>query len=169
MGKPLEVVSGEVCVYDGQTMAKPLIDPQYRQRVLTLLRERHGSALRRERFELEVRREGDEAVVCLTLRRDDRTQVYTMEAAIERAKYRAMSQAQAIDICLDFLDWYLGEYFREERDLFLPLDWKPHRFGDVEVLARGELRNEFLDDAADAWLRGERPDVESAYRRLRRR
>jgi hypothetical protein len=150
-------------------MAKPLIDTNYRNRVLALLRDRHASSLRQETFELEVHREGDEAVVRLTLRSEDRTDVYQMEAAIERAKYRAMTEAQAIDICLDFLDWYVGEYFREERDVFLPLDWQPHRFGDVEVLARGELRNELLDDAADAWLRGERPDIEDEWRRIRRR
>ncbi len=148
---------------------RPLIDQNYRLRVLALLRERHAGSLRNEAFELDVRREGDEAVVCLTLRSDDRTHVYRMEAAIERAKYKAMSEPQAIDICLDFLDWYVGEYFREERDAYLPLDWKPHRFGDVEVLARGDLRNEFLDEAADAWLRGERPDVENAWKRLKRR
>jgi hypothetical protein len=150
-------------------MAKPLIDPTYRNKVLTLMHERHAGSLRNERFDLEVRREGDEAVVCLTLKSDDRTSVYTMEAAIERSKYLAMSEPQAIDICLDFLDWYVDEYFREERDAFLPLDWKSHTYGDVEVLARGDLRNEFLDEAADAWLRGERPDVETAWKQIRRK
>lgn len=149
-------------------MAKPLIDSAYRNRVLALLKDRHAGSLHDERFELDVRREGDEAVVCLTLRSDDRTSVYKMEAVIQRSKYQAMTEAQAIDLALDFLDWYLGEYFREDRDAFLPLDWKPHRFGDVEVLARGDLRNELLDDAADAWLRGERPDITTELKRLKR-
>lgn len=149
-------------------MAKPLIDQAYRNRVLSLLRERHAGSLRDERFELDVRKEGDEAVVALTLRSDDRTSVYKMEAVIQRSKYQAMTEAQAIDLSLDFLDWYLGEFFREDRDAFLPLDWKAHRFGDVDVLARGDLRNELLDDAADAWLRGERPDIEGELKRLKR-
>jgi hypothetical protein len=147
----------------------PPIDAAYRARVLSLLVERHGASLKNERFELDVRREDGDAVVRLVLRSDDRTHVYTMEAVVLRERYPALSEAQAIDIGLDFLDWYVGEYFREERDAFLPLDWKPHTFGDLEVMARGELRNEFLDDAADAWLRGERPDVEAQWRELRRR
>lgn len=150
-------------------MAKPLITPEYQARVLALLHERHAASLRDERFEIEVRKEGDGVVVRLVLRSRDRTHVYWMEAAIEREKYQAMTEAQGIDLCLDFLDWYLGEYFREDRDAFLPLDWKPHRYGDVEVLARGEVRNELLDDAADAWLRGERPDIESAWKSLRKK
>jgi len=150
-------------------MAKPLTDPAFRSKVLALMRERHAGSLRNERFELDVRKEGDEAVVSLTLRSDDRTSVYTMQAALERAKYQAMSEPQAIDICVDFLDWYVGEFFREDRDAFLPLDWKPHRYGDVDILARGDLRNELLDEAADAWLRGERPDVVATVKSLKRR
>ncbi len=148
---------------------KPPLDPTYRTKVLGLLNERHGSALRAERFELDAIREHDDVIVRLVLRSDDRTHVYTMEAVVVRDKYPALSETQAVDLAIDFLDWYVGEYFREERDAFLPLDWKPHQFGDLEVMARGELRNEFLDDAADAWLRGERPDVTAQWRELRRR
>lgn len=148
---------------------KPLIEPAYRQKVLHTLTERHGSALRSEQFELDVVKEGDDAVVKLTLRSFDRTHVYAMEAAVRREQYHAMTVAAAIDVALDFLDWYLGEYFREDRDAFLPLDWKPYRFGDIEVMARGEVRNEFLDEAADAWLRGERPDVETEWKQMKRR
>lgn len=147
----------------------PPLDPTTRAKALTLLAERHGGSLRDERFELDARREAGDAVVRLVLRSEDRTSVYTMEAVVLREKYPALSEKQAVDLSLDFLDWYVGEYLREERDAFLPLDWKPHTWGDLEVMARGELRNEFLDDAADAWLRGERPDVETQWRELRRR
>lgn len=148
--------------------APPLL-PAIRAKALNLLNERHGGSLRDERFELEARREDGDAIVSLVLRSDDRTHVYTMEAVILREKYPALSELQAVDIALDFLDWYVGEYLREDRDAFLPLDWKAHQFGDLEVMARGELRNEFLDDAADAWLRGERPDVETQWREMRKR
>ncbi|MFO0751100.1 MAG: hypothetical protein U1F43_36310 [Myxococcota bacterium] len=150
-------------------MTKPLIDSAYRTKVLDALVERHGSMLRSETFDLDAHREGDDAVVTLTLKTHDRTNVYEMEAAVRRELYAAMTLPQAVDVALDFLDWYLGEYFREGRDAFLPLDWKPFRFGDLEVMARGELRNEFLDEAADAWLRGERPDVETQWKQLRQR
>jgi len=148
---------------------KPLIEPALRTRILDQLAKRHGSALRNEHFEVDARKEGEDAVVSLVLSTDDRTSVYRMEAAIHREQYVAMTLQQSIDVALDFLDWYLGEYFREERDAFLPLDWKAFRFGDVEVMARGEVRNEFLDDMADAWLRGERPDVEGQWKQIKQR
>ena len=151
------------------TRNAPPLDPNYRAKALGLLIERHGASLRNERFELDARREDGDAIVRLMLCSDDRTHVYTMEAVILREKYPALSESQAVEISLDFLDWYVGEYFAEDRDAYLPLDWKSHTYGDLEVMARGEVRNEFLDDAADAWLRGERPDVEAQWRELKRR
>jgi hypothetical protein len=150
-------------------MSKPLLDAAYRARALKLLTDRHGSSLHDEHFEIDARKEEDNVVVICTLRSADRTYVYTMEACVPRQTYPAVTPAEALEISLDFLDWYLGEFFREERDAFLPLDWKVMRFGDIEIMAKGDLRNEFLDEAADAWLRGERPDVESAWKSLRRK
>lgn len=147
----------------------PPLAPAIRTKALGLLVERHGATLHNERFELDARREDGDVIVRLVLRRDDRTHVYTMEAVVLREKYPGLSEAQAVDISLDFLDWYVGEYLREERDALLPLDFKPHVLGDIELMARGELRNEFLDDAGDAWLRGERPDVQTQWKEIRRR
>jgi len=150
-------------------MVKSLLDTKTRAHVLNNLNERHsGGLLGGETFTVEARKLGDNVVATLVLAARDRTAVYTMEAAIVRERYSGMSVDDARDICLDFLDWYVGTYLQARREPLLPLDWQPHRFGDVEIMARGDLRNEFLDAAADAWLRGERPDVETEWRRRRR-
>lgn len=148
-------------------MATSLIKPAVHAKLLALLNERHGASLRGERFTADASRVGDNVIAKVTLASPDRTFVYTMEAALIRTQYTGMSVDDAIDACLDFLDWYLGEFFESHRELLLPLDWQPHRFGDLEVMARGDLHNEFLDSAADAWLRGERPDVEREWRAMK--
>lgn len=125
--------------------------------------------LRNESFSLDARVEGENPVMQVVLKSDDRTLEYTMEAAFVRADYPAFGMSDALDVCVDFLDWYLGEYFREERDAFLPLDWKKFRFGDLEVMARGDLRNALLDDLADAWLRGDTDLVSREVESLKRR
>ncbi|TNF23781.1 MAG: hypothetical protein EP329_26560 [Deltaproteobacteria bacterium] len=150
-------------------MTKPLLEPADKARIIDALKERHAAGLRGERITVEAARLGDNPSAAVTLATPDRTFVYTMECAIVREKYTGMSMTDGVDVCFDFLDWYLGEFFESHRELLLPLDWQPHRFGDVEVMARGELRNAFLDDAADAWLRGERPDVEGQWKALKRK
>jgi hypothetical protein len=140
-------------------MARPLLTSESASQVITALHRRHAGMLRDERFELRARLEQGTVVATLELARSDRSSHYVMEAAKAVPENGALDLEQTLDLCLDFLDWYLGEFFREQRELLLPLDWQPHKFGDFEVLARGDLRNPILEDAADAWLRGERPEV----------
>ncbi|MFT7581785.1 MAG: hypothetical protein ACI9MR_003463 [Myxococcota bacterium] len=150
-------------------MQKPLLPPEDEARVLQALSERHGAMLRNERFSVRAERVSENVTTTVELSNADRTFVYAMSAALERGQYKGMTEVDALDACFDFTDWYLGEFFREQRELLLPIDWQPHSFGDVELMAKGELRNEFLDDAADAWLRGERPDVDTAWKSLKKK
>jgi len=141
-------------------MQKPLLDAARSARIAALLDSRHGKSLRDETLDIAARVEGENPVMQVVLRSRDRSLVYTMEAALVRSDYPTIGLSEGLDVCVDFLDWYLGEYFREGRDAFLPLDWKKFRFGDLEVMARGDLRNDLLEDLADAWLRGETEHVE---------
>lgn len=140
-------------------MARPLLNNEDIQRVLGLMEQRHGRWLKDEKFEISAHRLADLVVAKITLSRRDRTNVYEMEAAVDTTDTRFGTIAEALDVALDFLDWYLGEYFGKQRELLLPLDFKPHRFGEYEVVARGDLKNKVLDDLAEAWLRGDRPEV----------
>ncbi|MCA9517557.1 MAG: hypothetical protein KC635_21605 [Myxococcales bacterium] len=149
-------------------MVKPLLTPEAQAKMVATLLERHGASLQDEHLTVAAKRLADNPVAVVEIASRDRTFVYTMEAAMARETY-SMSMGDALDVCFDFLDWYLGEFGKSRRELLLPLDFQPHRFGDVEILAKGTLRNEFLDDAADAWLRGERPDVESEWKRMKGR
>ena len=150
-------------------MSKSIVDPKRHAAIYKLLHDRHGTSLMDETLTMSARVEGDNPVFQVVLEKTDRTVKYTMEAALSRAAYPAMSLSEGLDVCVDFLDWYLAEYFREDRDAFLPLDWKAFRFGDLEVMARGDLRNALLDDLADAWLRGETETVVKAVDGLKKR
>lgn len=141
-------------------MARPLLTPEHAARIVDTLSIRHGRKLDDERFTVGARLEDETVVVTLTLERLDRTFLYRMESAMTPTEDESVSAADALDLCLDFLDWYLGEYFKDGREILLPLDFQPHRFGEFEVLARGDVLNPLLEDAADAWLRGERVEVQ---------
>ena len=149
-------------------MARQLMDSDAAQRAVKVLRERHAATLRDETFTVSARLEADTVVATVTLARRDRTAVYRVEAAINTSDHRVRSQDEALELALDFLDWHMGEYLRGGRDVLLPLDWQPHRFADHELLARGDLRNEALDDLADAWLRGEEPEIPAHLARTKR-
>ena len=133
-----------------------MIDKEHMRRVIDALNTRHGRMLRDERFLVSAGLEEGSVVVRLVLERHDQTFKYEMQCARVVPEDEAQSVSETLHLCLDFLDWYLEEYFSGEREVLLPLDWQAHRFGEVEVLAKGDVRNPGLDEAADAWLRGER-------------
>lgn len=140
-------------------MAQPLMTATDHGRITESLIERFGTMLQHETLAVAARLEDRAVIVTLTLARHDDTFAYVMEAGFEVPEDDSVAAPAALELCVDFLEWYLDEYFREARELLLPLDWQPHRFGEHTVLARGDVRNPLLDDAADAWLRGERPQV----------
>ena len=137
-------------------MTVPLMNADQVRRVVDALATRHGRLLRDERFDVGAHFEEGAVVAQVVLSSHDRSFRYEMQCAKSVPEDEAHSVQDALELCLDFLDWYLGEYFEQSRELLLPLDWQPHRFGDVEVMAKGDVRNPTLDEAADAWLRGER-------------
>jgi hypothetical protein len=137
-------------------MAHPIIASEEARRIIDALNRRHGRMLRGERFSVSGGLEESSVVVTVVLERHDRTFRYELACAKSIPEDESQSMLDTVDLCIDFLDWHLEQYFDSERELILPLDWRLHRFGEVEVLARGDVRNPEIDDAADAWLRGER-------------
>ncbi|MEC9073498.1 MAG: hypothetical protein VX938_13990 [Myxococcota bacterium] len=141
-------------------MSRTLYNKEETARCEEALVARHGRYLADERIDLSARFEEGAVMLTLALTRLDQTSVYRMEAALEVPEDDSVTLSDACDLCLDFLDWYLGQYFGDNRETLLPLDWQAHQFGEHRVMARGDITNPILDDAADAWLRGERPEVE---------
>ena len=137
-------------------MAISLIDSAQSRRILDALDTQHGRMLQEERFQVSGILEDGSVIATIVLERHDRTFRYEMSCAKVQPEDDAQVIEETLEICLDFLDWYLGEFFSSDRELLLPLDWQPHRFGEFDVHARGDVRNPTLDEAADAWLRGER-------------
>ena len=136
-------------------MAKALLDLEQTTRAISTLNQKHGRRLKGETFSISASEQDTTVIICIHLAATDRSFEYRMESAVTVDEKLVHTRELALELGLDFLDWYLGEYFKNDRELLLPLDWQAHRFGEFEVLARGDVRNPELDDMADAWLRGD--------------
>jgi hypothetical protein len=145
----------------GADVSRNLLTAESKAELIALFTQRHGRHLRDERIVLNATLKDKTVVVMLSLNRYDKTCDYVMEAAKGVPDNGHMTLDETRELCFDFIDWYLVQYFENDRELLLPLDWQPHRFGEIELMARGDIKNAVLDEAADAWLRGERPEVPS--------
>jgi len=119
--------------------------------VVRALEIRYGQHLQGEFFEVSGRMEPTfgELVVTLADRRE--TIRYRMEFRAALAENR-ISQAEARELLLDFVGYYLDQYFDSGRELLLPLDFQPYEMGDHVVYARGYVTNPTLDRMADEIL-----------------
>lgn len=132
---------------------KPLLDTELGRAALELLKKRHQRRLRPdEGFRLAARIEAPFVVVTLTLANTDESFYYPMEARLLIETDGLDSEAEVAMVCLDFLDYYVGEYLKNDRDVYLTLDWSGVQFGDLEVQARGQVLNLKLERLADELL-----------------
>ncbi|HOU53290.1 MAG TPA: hypothetical protein PLQ97_05115 [Myxococcota bacterium] len=119
--------------------------------VIRVLETRYGQHLRGEFFEVSGRMEPTFGEVIVTLANRQDTFRYRMEFRAALAENR-LSQAEARDLLLDFVGYYLDQYFESGRDLLLPLDFQPYEMGEHVVYARGDVTNPTLDRMADEIL-----------------
>ena len=132
---------------------KPLFDAETSRTALQLLKQRHRRRLKPdEDFRVAAHVEPPFVVVTLTLANADESFYYPMEARVLAETEGLDDEAACAELCLDFLDYYVGEYLRGERDVYLNLDWSGVRFGEYEVQARGQVLNLKLERLADELL-----------------
>ncbi len=120
-------------------------------RIVGTLHSRYGSRLRDERFQVSGRVEPGFVELTVQLERLDQSQHYGMEFRAALAENRLGEEA-ARDLLLDFIGYYLDQYFEGGRDLLLPLDFQPYEMGSHVVYARGDVVYPLLDAEADRIL-----------------
>jgi len=120
-------------------------------RMAQTLQSHYGPRLRDERFTVSGRVEPGFVELTVHLERLDRSQRYWMEFRAALAENR-MGEEAARDLVLDFVGYYLDQYFDGGRDLLLPLDFQPYEMGSHVVYARGDIAYPLLDAEADRIL-----------------
>jgi hypothetical protein len=133
-----------------------LMDGKEAARVCRLLKERHRRGLRPgEEFQVRGWVQDEVVYATLTLRNQDESLHYPMEARLDVADSEQLPE-DALDVLLDFLDYYVGQYLERDRDVYLTIDWSEVRFGESVLQARGQVLNLKLERMADEILaRGE--------------
>ena len=63
-----------------------------------------------------------------------------------------LSELAARDLAVDYAEFYLDQFFDEDRELLLPLDFAAYEFGEFVVYARGDVTSPKLESWADAIL-----------------
>tara|TARA_B100000609_G_scaffold199641_1_gene205350 strand:+ start:9313 stop:9813 length:501 start_codon:yes stop_codon:yes gene_type:complete len=135
--------------------------------IVDALLERHDAYLGDdESFVIEGFTSESEAHVKMLLSNKDESFYYPVECRLHLGDNEIREPGDALMLVLDFLDYYISRFLREDRELFLPIEWGSFEFDKYEVWARGQILNRKLDQIADRLMRGDISE-EEAQRLLR--
>ncbi len=119
--------------------------------IQSLLNKKHSLYLDDEEFILEVGTSKEQIQIKIVLIKKNNIASYPIECIY--LKETAKEEEQDIVLkMIDYLDIYWANYFSEERNVFVPIDWSKHEFEGICFYMRGFLRNIELENAANEFL-----------------
>lgn len=128
------------------------IDPELCSTIAAGLTEQYKSELQTgERFTI-LAKEGKDAAYLRAWVGDER-HVVEFELFVRGVAGEGLEGA--LGPAVDFLDGVLAEFFEEQRDASLPLDFVGHPYDDTVVFARQEKRDLLAEAEAEKWLKAE--------------
>lgn len=117
----------------------------------SLMNKKHSIFLDDERFEILAGENKSQIQIQINLKKNDGTFEYPIECVFINEKKEENTQKIA-SLMLDYIDIYWTNYFQEDRDVFIPIDWNPHEYEGIPFHIRGSIRKKDLEIQADQFL-----------------
>ena len=91
-------------------------------------------------------------VTCI-LKNEDESYCYPFEAAISSKEHADLTASDARNLLLDFIGAYFEEFFADNRETYVPVEWATFSIEDINIHARGQIMNKKLEKHADDILK----------------
>ena len=114
---------------------------------------KYGAHLRDRSFQIDHCHNPSELLASMILSNGDKTFFYQVEAKALAKDMAEISSREALLVMLDYIDLYFSEYFKEEEDMFIPIDWSDVEFENLTFQMRGQVRNLHCEFLADELLK----------------
>ena len=132
---------------------KPVWDMDESHKIVDVLNTKHSVYLDGEGFEFESGFNKDQIQIKVCLKKNDKSVIYPIEIICVYDEYSHLKVQEISHIIMDYIDFYWSEYFMDERNLFVPLDWGRYECEGITFFLRGFVRNLSLEMQADAFLK----------------
>ena len=91
--------------------------------------------------------------ITLTLKNHDESFYYPIETSMLLKENPELDAEGARIALLDFIGTYFEDYFEENREAYIPIDWAPYKIDGLTIYARGQVLNKKLENMADDILK----------------
>lgn len=105
-----------------------------------------------ESFEAEISFKNDIFYLSIILQNKDKSFYYPIETRVFHKDNKDIDATKTKESTIDFISSYFHEYFVTDKDTFIPIEWAPYKFMDLNIQAKGQIRNKKLDDEAEKLL-----------------
>jgi hypothetical protein len=86
------------------------------------------------------------------IKNDDESFYYPVETKVSISDNPSLSEDDARRALLDLSLEYFEEYFLNDRELYLTIEWSAFEIGDIKMYARAQVINQKLEKMADEIL-----------------
>ncbi|MEI6093054.1 MAG: hypothetical protein WCQ47_05150 [bacterium] len=97
--------------------------------------------------------EDEVCYLTLILKNSDESFYYPFETSLSLKDNPDISAEEARLSLMDFIGTYFDDYFTENRDAFVLIDWTSYKVEDLNIYARGQVINKKLENMADDILK----------------
>ena len=124
-----------------------------RARIAAIFDEKFAGMVGPRFFEVRLDKANDFCLLSVILKNPDESFYYPVHAKINITE-QDIDMGKAFELMLDYVDIYFMEYFRENENVFIPIDWASYTFEGYELFMHGQVFNNKLEKMADALLSG---------------
>ena len=89
----------------------------------------------------------------LTLKNHDESFYYPVETSISLKENPELDEKMARAALLNFIGEYFEDYFEENRETYITIDWAPYKAEGLTIYARGQVLNKKLENMGDDILK----------------
>lgn len=132
---------------------EPLWSPEETLKIVHLMNTKHSLYLENESFDIKCGFNTQQLQLTVTLKKNDNSIIYPIEIVCLHEDYSHLKKINLAALILDYIDSYWTEYFDEDRNLFVPLDWTKYENEGVSFFLRGFVRHLNLEMQADLFLK----------------
>lgn len=119
--------------------------------LVKIMNTKYASYLKDRFFEIDVQSSEDAVDVKICLRNQQDSYHYPVEGKLF-FKEQNLNPKDAALFLIDYIDFYFDEFFKENGEVYLTIDWGKHNFESTDFYLKGQLFNLEREKLADELL-----------------
>ncbi len=117
----------------------------------SLMERKYGNSLMQRSFSIAVRQDSRGVYATVTLQNQSGSFYYPVEGRVADLDHD-MAPRDAVLFLLDYIDAYFDEFFQENGEVYLPIDWAEYEADGVPLQLKGQILNLEAERLADRLL-----------------